>query len=519
MKKLFIYILSVVSALLLLSCGDFLEPRSKSEFVPKDAVSLNELLLGEAYPINSGQYLNCFLNVLDDDVEATGFHEVQVGQNEEMWWAAYTWQSNLYEIFHTTGPSEGIYNLYKNYYSLILGTNAVLDYLPTVEDRDQDMINQVAAQAYALRGFYYFNLVNIFGQPYYYNKESLGVPLKLTSGIELDTPSRNTVAEVYEQVLNDLNNAEQHYNLLPVELQWRKNYRVSLPMVELMLSRVYLYMENWTKAAEYAERVMNNKNFNMIDLNSVPLVNEEGNRSYRNYHSYDSPEVIWPYSSINDVTFLVARTGADDKVYFKASDALMETFKETPEDLRVDCYLVREEYPSVVDDELVYHPQAFGKIAIHTNGYAPGGSNNFGRSLRVSEAFLNYSEAKAMLYKEGVDGSALSQALNAVNRLRKNRFPNDSEDFTINISDPEELIEFVKRERRRELCFEDHRWFDLRRWGMKPFTHVWYPNESTISEFTLTQDDLGFTIPLPPEALNMNPNLEQNPLAPAPRVN
>ena len=47
----------------LTGCSDFLEPNSKSEFVPKDASSLNELLLGEAYQRNDVSGFNIFLGL------------------------------------------------------------------------------------------------------------------------------------------------------------------------------------------------------------------------------------------------------------------------------------------------------------------------------------------------------------------------------------------------------------------------------------------------------------------------
>jgi hypothetical protein len=46
--KLKYNILTILAALSFTACGDFLEPDSESEFVPEDATSLNELLLGEA---------------------------------------------------------------------------------------------------------------------------------------------------------------------------------------------------------------------------------------------------------------------------------------------------------------------------------------------------------------------------------------------------------------------------------------------------------------------------------------
>ncbi len=83
-----IYIKLFIIALLGLSfnsCGDFLEPKSSSEFVPKDANSLNELLLGEAYPRTSGTYyLEGFTHLFDDDIAMADYQTPHMGFNSEL---------------------------------------------------------------------------------------------------------------------------------------------------------------------------------------------------------------------------------------------------------------------------------------------------------------------------------------------------------------------------------------------------------------------------------------------------
>lgn len=509
----------VIASLILSSCGDFLEPKSKSEFVPKTAHSLNELLLGEAYPTyeSTRGSLNYFLNILDDDVACAPFQEVEVGQNRDLWWAAFSWQPNMYEKFKETGSNAGLYNIYKTFYNRILGANAVLDYIKDVND-DLEMKNFVIAQALTLRGYFYFTLVNLFGNPYYYNKDALGVPLKLTSGIENSDLSRNTVSEVYTQILEDLREAERLYKTLPSDMQWQQNYRTSLPMAQLLLSRVYLYMEDWQNAADYAEHVINDYNFYLLNLNNVEDVGSNGKPTFMNYHSYSSSEVIWTYGNIDNYTYMAAQQGKETRCIFKASDELMNCFDEQEGDLRKSRYIVREKYTFHNGAEQYNLPQAFGKVNINASTYTPTGSNLFARSFRLSEAYLNLSEAAAMLYKAGQDNKNLTKALDALNTLRNSRFDiqNYSEEKT---TDPDKLISFIQRERRRELCFEDHRWFDLRRWGMKEMKHVWMPDANSTVEYTLKQNDPGFTLPLPPEALELNNKLEQNALAPTPRVN
>lgn len=514
MKQQIIFI--IIISLILGGCGDFLEPKSKSEFVPKDANSMHELLLGEAYPRNDITGLNIFLYLLDDDVTSAPYQELNIGSDANAWWAPYSWQSNMYEVMDEAGVTT--FNIYKSYYTLILGANAVLDYIADIND-DINTINSVKAQALALRGYFYFNLVNIFGAPYNSNKKALGVPLKLNSGIEESELKRNTVEEVYTQILNDLLEAERLYQSLPTDQQWQANYRTSLPMVQLLLSRVYLYMEQWEKAATYANNVIQNENFRLLDLKTIDF--DSASPSYINYHSYtNSTEVIWVYGNVTDVTRYVYNisAGKEGRPFFRASEELMKSFDETAGDLRKDRYIIRSSYEITnANNEVEAMPSAFGKVNVSPSRYyqPTGGTGIFGRSFRLSEAYLNSCEANAMLNKSGGNANAGREALRLLNELRTYRFPSDYQEK--NISDPDELISFIQDERRRELCFEDHRWFDLRRWGMKEIKHTWFPDATSTIVYTLQKNDLGYTLPLPPDALELNNLLEQNPLAPSPR--
>lgn len=514
--------------LLLSGCNDFLEPSTTSEFVPKDAASLNELLLGEAYPRNDIDRMNVFLNLMDDDITAMPYQVPQDGFDANRFLAAYTWQPDMFKMMEEAGYIGT--NMYERYYQLILGANAVIDYVDQVVDEEQN-INYVLAQAYALRGFLYFKLVNIFGEPINSNPNALGVPLKLNSGVEIeeDALARRTVKQVYDQVVTDLLEAERLYKTLSDVQQFDKDYRTSLPMVQLMLSRVYLYLEDWKNAANYAEQLMNNKQFQLLDLNAVPTTTEYGQPFFKKYHAYsESSEVIWLYGSVNDMGSLVmSYAGVENPkdnnrkmhAYFKASDELMDSFEDT--DLRKARYIVHKPVRDNRGVEILT-PMAIGKLSVNVpedagvvldGYYKPSSATGvFGRSLRLSEAYLNYAEAKAMMYQDGTDSQGGNDAVDALDALRSKRFAAD--DFeALNITDANELVQFVREERRRELCFEDHRWYDIRRWGMKEIKHVWYDDANTKSTYTLSSGDKGFTVPIPDEAMELNASLVQNELA------
>lgn len=62
-------------------------------------------------------------------------------------------------------------------------------------------------------------------------------------------------------------------------------------MIQLLKSRVFLYMENWKSAAIYANKVINDWSFSLIDLNALPSPTVA--EPYYNFTSLKSSEVIW----------------------------------------------------------------------------------------------------------------------------------------------------------------------------------------------------------------------------------
>ena len=75
----------------------------------------------------------------------------------------------------------------------------------------------------------------------------------------------------------------------------------------------------------------------------------------------------------------------------------------------------------------------------------------------------------------------------------------------------EELLEQIRLERRKELCFEGHRWFDLRRYGMPKIKHVYkYEPGGPTYEFVLEKEDPMYTLPFPNSLLLKNSALIQN---------
>ena len=445
MKK-FIYTIIGIVLLSLSSCSDFLEPKSQSEYVPKDANSLQEMLIGSAYPQHkSGNNLLGFLSFLDDDVQfhKTGyeFDSNSLGYVESKK-AVFTWQPDMFFIMEKNSPV--VYNIWEGYYKFILGANAALDYIGDVNGTEAEK-NYVIAQALGLRAFYYFMLVNHFGAPYNYDKQAAGVPLKLTSNLLPEEDllmTRNSVEEVYNQIIEDLSEAERLFLTLSKDKQYEPNYLISLPMIQLLKSRVFLYMENWKDAAIYADKVINEWSFSLINLNNLPSTSTA--EPYYNFTSLKSSEVIWLYGNVSDLT-----------------EFNNESFKDGEK--KKKKYIAKE-YNRINNSFYPDYYSSFGKYQLSAMG-EPNGSENFALSFRLSEAYLNLAEAAAYNNEE-------SKALSAMRTLLENRYEPEKLVVPAGLTG-ETLKNFIKAERRKELCFEGQRWFDLRRYGMPQITHEW----------------------------------------------
>lgn len=137
-------------------------------------------------------------------------------------------------------------------YRAINVSNNVLSALDVVNESDRA---RVEGEALFIRGSMYFELIKLYAQPFTSGNTTtnLGVPLVLTPTraiTEENFVSRNTVAEVYQQILSDLNRAE---SLLPaVNSFLARNY-----VVAAQLSRVYLQMERFADARDAANRAIN----------------------------------------------------------------------------------------------------------------------------------------------------------------------------------------------------------------------------------------------------------------------
>lgn len=494
-------LLLIPTILLVVSCSKFLEPKSQTEYIPRDINSLNELLIGEAYmnPNNQAVPVFSYNEIFSDDWACTVencSHTDNLAKYPKFK-PYFAWHPDMFSIAYNENTYQ---NVWKFTYKNILGCNSVLDYADDMSGTETER-SYVKGQALALRAFYYFQLVNLFGEPYNYNKDALGVPLKLNSNMELSYPARATVKEVYSQIDKDLNDAEQFYLSLPSDKQFVKDGRINLPMIQFMKARVALFKEDYDAVITNSLKVLNDWSLSLFDLNSFTSTSAQ---PYYLFSSYKNPEAVWLFGNSFDFNrfaienlYYIPTSTSQVRRMFGASASLLGSFETT--DLRKANYILKE-------STTVSNLTAAGKIPVNTLYTAI--NTEFGRALRLSEVYLMLAEA---YYKK----DRPADAVEILENLRMKRYSSSSGtayQVPAGSRSGEALYSFIKAERRREMCFEGLRWFDLRRWGMESFSRDWKEEGVIVATFTLEKNDPAFTLPIPFDAIEKNPNLVQNKL-------
>lgn len=478
MKKLYTFLLCGCM-FALQSCGDFLEEVSQDEFEPKTTEAFRELLNGEGYTF--GYSVNPLTYMMDDDIEgvqALSWDDINRIQQE-----LYTWQPD----FYTFQDEEGAYtsshkDVYKNLYELIMACNIVIDNVEGSQGTSEEKAI-VRAEALSLRSFYYLQLVNLYAYPYndknHDASTSLGVSLVLASEVFDEGKPRNTVKEVYDQLTKDI---EEATALFGQDKTDRSVFRISYTAAHLLASRIYLYMENWDKVIEHAS----------LALETAPEVADLSNYTIDNTYnptngviSRNFPETIFlgGYRPISGSYGLMGTP-------FNVSADLYDTYADN--DLRIGVYLM----PAASYLSYNYMILKFAS------------EQEF--AWRTSELYLNRAEAYIELYKKG-NQEAGQNAINDLNTLLSKRY-RDYEPLALMPAD--ELQELYREERRKELCFEGFRWFDLRRYGMPQLEHILIDQSGNRTRYILKEKDPSYVLPLPDNAMEHNSSLIQNELSP-----
>lgn len=396
---------------------------------------------------------------------------------------------------HTNNPTT-LYGQFRNQPGAHMGIwgssysaiNEVNNMLSVLQDPPQgvseEFAEEIAGQARFLRALYYHNLSRIYGYDPKASVEAVNygsVPL-LTQPVlgtdDITLPSRAPVADVYAQIYRDLDSA---YMLLSGKTVAGSDpeYYASASAASALFTRVALYNEDYEKVITEAEKCL-----------SISAGKFMSNSSYiAGWREMKLPE------SIFEVVFHVGDHSDPVNESLRVTFTSRQTLNSTSFSNRGNVVVAPSLYA------------LYGSADVRRDLFITGLGRNSGRReitkylsrsgtnhdnvpvIRVSEVYLNRAEAYAHTGQE-----ELARA--DVNRIRERAglAPVDEQ------LSGDDLLEEILLQRRLELAFEGHRFFDLKRQGkdiIKPVGNVRFEEPRILA-------------PIPYTEVERNENLQQN---------
>ncbi len=408
-----IFILSFIALIAFTSCSDLLDVE------PTDAVSTDQAINDK---IGVDRAITGSYNALQA-VGSYGRNQILVSDlpADNLRWSGTTQeysQIDLNVIAADNGTVEGIWAAN---YDGINRVNNVLSRIPDITDLSDEERNMYQGEALFLRALFHFNLVGFFG----------GVPIKTEPTLDLNhiDQARNSIEEVYQQVIADLISAEE---LLPATMPVG---HASAFTAAAMLAKVYLSQFQLTGNSSYAYLAV---------ASADKVINEGGYSLMETYADLFIPD---PNSeSIFEVVYDAQNSNRLAQYFFPRS--LTGRYEVAPTDELIQSY---EEGDTRLDTSIA--------IDVENNPYGikytdiTAGTDRV-YVLRLAEMYLVRAEARA--YSNG-DIELIKSDLDVI-RSRAGLPATTADDYP-------SLKLAIENERRHELAFEGQRWEDLVRTG------------------------------------------------------
>ena len=336
-----------------------------------------------------------------------------------------------------------------------------------------------------------FDLTRFFGYPYAKdNGASLGVPIVKEISDTESKPSRSTVAECYEAIINDLKDASE---LLSGSFNKGK---INKWATLALLSRAYLYMEDNTNALATAEAAIKGAEGKKYAL----WTNEEYPNAWEKEYEKSAPgEYLFELVNLTvdgvgkeNISYLTWEDGYDD---YCLTSSFYEVMKEDPDDIRNTAYVIgKKAKRAYINKFLPQGDKAREDASIHV--------------LRLSEVYLIAAEAAVKLNNNDKAVKYLDAIVNRANPEKTVKGK------TITLDD-------VLLERRKELFGEGHRMFDAirnhKRIERTEATKT-FPEIADTKHISMLEESMSFdwsyyrvVLPIPKAEINANPNILQNP--------
>lgn len=456
LRKIKNYSLALAIPLVLLtpSCKDLLDPQPLL-YVSEDNSIVNKKSADAAV-------IGAYNALSQNNYQGNTFRYIVNLSDDNLRWVGNSPSNREFDVHDVFATNTSVSSLWGALYSTINISNNIIEAVPNVSDQtfSQADRNIAIGEAYFIRALAYFDLVRLWG-----NVPIITKPTR-TPGSG-DGIGNSTPEQVYNQVGADLEAAQRFLPLNPTTLN---RNRASIFAVYALKARLFLYLKEWQKASDYADLVIK-------ETTRFSLVT-----SYPQFFNAKNTT-----ESIFEIDYTINNKNSFAGNWF-ASNITGGTRELLPTDEFIA--LVRGPYGGDRKSLLLdINTPPRGIITYGNMNFKISTGENQVYALRIAEQYLIRAEAKAELEKPE----------EAISDIRAIRLRAKAQDNDLNtLTGKAQIINTVLQERRLELAYESHRWFDLIRRG-------------------LAQQVLGITdvnkllYPIPRQELLVDPALKQNP--------
>jgi len=371
-------------------------------------------------------------------------------------------------------------------YSTIGKANEVINNVDLVQDLDADRKAGIKGEAAFIRAFHYFQLVQLWGDVPLQLQEIKTVSVEILEEIyPIMFPARAPKEEVFAQIISDL---ELAASTAPVNAP-NKGY-VTKGAANAMLAKVYATIEphDWNKVLEYTAAVMAGP------YSLLPEYDQLWDGSVEN-SSESIFEINYEGTSSSGNWGVNMFMGTDWKKFNTPSNDLVAAFDAEGDEIRKNASIMFSDVSGKWTDP--YWPSNnFPFMNKYRNLTSPSPQNYI--FIRLADIMLLRAEA----LNETGDVAGAAELVNTI-RARVDLAPTTA-------GTQEEMRLAIEKERRLELAFEGHRWFDLKRTGraIEVMSNVKGPDGENLN-YPVNENRLLW--PIPQSELDNNTKLVQNP--------
>lgn len=468
------------------SCSDFLEQNPQTDLSENDFYKTADDILSAVNGVYS--------SLQEGDIYGNWyvFGEIPSDNTRNQLSGSVTTQ-NEFDQFYIDTQNSMIANFWKAAYKVINRTNTVLGRIDGIEI-NTELANRYKLECKFIRALMYFNLVRVYGD--------VPLVLKEISISESYDILREPKENVYNQIIADLKEAQD----LPVSYSTAEDGRATQGAAKALLANVYMTLHKYAEAETILAEIINSGQYSLLE-NTPGSLNIDGYKNVFSPVNHNSKEGIFEiqflkggygegsnyannFAPENSGTNVVAvgGTGGNNIPEMDIYNAYEEG------DLRRDFSMSLGYYDNRKNNEWVESRYVckFMDVPYQNND----ASNNY-PVIRYADVILIYAEA---LNQNG----KTAEACKYLNMTRRRGFgyqTTETSPVDLQTTDKAQFALMVEQERRVELAFENHRWFDLIRTGRA--VEVMKSKGFSLNETNLI-------CPIPQKQIDVNPKLTQN---------